>query len=342
MSAGQPSPTALFWSYDAGEPSFRHRMLHLRDQLADRGWRCTIETLPKGRYLTRILERRKQLRAADVVVLHRIKLTPIEFWPLRSLCQSLVFDVDDAIYYRRPRKLGQAPDKSWFRQYKFARTCAISDLVMAGNRCLADRAKRSTRWVEIVPTPVDLSTYENLQVERSPEKLVWIGLPENLPYLELVRDTVARLSRDYSALTLRVVSAEFPDWPEVRIDQAPWSAASEARHLATAGIGIMPLTDDGWTHGKCAFKLLQYMAATLPCVGSAVGANLDVVVEGETGFLAADPAAWTSGLEKLLSDPARATAMGRNGRDRVRAHYDTRVVSSQAADLLEKVVATHL
>ena len=101
----------------------------------------------------------------------------------------------------------------------------------------------------------------------------------------------------------------------------------------------MPLTDDEWTHGKCAFKLLQYMAAALPCVGSAVGANLEVVVEGQTGFLAADPAAWASGLGTLLADPARAATMGQAGRERVRSHYDTRVVSSRAADLLENLVA---
>ena len=147
------SRTALFWSYDADEPSFRHRMLPLRSCLERRGWQCPVETLPKGRYRRRIFERREQLSAADVVLLHRIKLTPIEFRPLRRLCRRLVFDVDDAIYFRRPRKLGEPPDKSWFRQFKFARTCAISDLVMAGNQCLAQRASRSAQRVEILPTP---------------------------------------------------------------------------------------------------------------------------------------------------------------------------------------------
>jgi glycosyltransferase involved in cell wall biosynthesis len=342
MTATRSPRTALFWSYDSAEPSFRHRMLHARNVLLERGWNCPVETLPKGRYLTRILERRDQLRSAHVVVLHRIKLTPIEFLPLRNLCRSLVFDVDDAIYYRRPRQLGQAPDKSWFRQYKFARTCAISDVVMAGNQCLAERASRSARRVEILPTPVDLATYEALDVERTPKTVVWIGLPENLPYLELVRNVLAKLSRDDPDLTLRVVSGEFPDWPEVTIERVPWSSTSEASDLATAGIGIMPLTDDEWTHGKCAFKLLQYMAAALPCVGSAVGANLEVVEDGRTGFLAGDTAAWTTGLSTLLGEPARATAMGKAGRERVRDHYDTRIVSSRAADLIESVAAAGL
>lgn len=329
---------ALFWSYDAEEPSFRHRMLPLRDILVARGWHCDVVTLPKGRYLKRILERRDPLRAADVVLLHRIKLTPVEFRPLRRLCRSLVFDVDDAIYYRRPRKLGDPPNRSWFRQYKFSRTCAISDLVMAGNQCLAGRANRSAPWVEIVPTPVDLAAYESSPAERAPKTTVWIGLPENLPYLELIRDVLGRLAAREADFELRAVSAEFPDWPEVPIDEVPWSGATEISSLSSAGIGIMPLTDDEWTHGKCAFKLLQYMAAGLPCIGSAVGANLEVVQEGKTGFLAADSAEWDAALQTLLGDPDRAHKMGLAGRERARKHYDIRVVSAHAADLVERLV----
>jgi glycosyltransferase involved in cell wall biosynthesis len=312
-------------------------MLTTRDVLASRGWQCDVETLPKGHYLRRVLARRDSLRSADVVLLHRIKLTPVEFIPLRRLCRSLVFDVDDAIYYRRPRNLGDPPDKSWFRQYKFARTCAISDLVMAGNECLAERARQSAPWVEIVPTPVDLEPFETLTVTRNPATLVWIGLPENLPYLELIRGVVAQLAAGEPDLKLRIISAEFPDWSEVPIERVQWSLATEAASLSSAGIGIMPLTDDEWTHGKCAFKLLQYMAARLPCVGSAVGANLEVVQHGQTGLLASDPTAWASALRELLSDPGRASEMGRAGRERVREHYDIRVVSAHAADLVEEL-----
>lgn len=332
------TPRALFWTYDAEEPSFRHRMLAVRDSLVRRGWRCDIETLPKGKYRRRVFERRRQLEAADVVLLHRIKLTPIEFRPLRKLCRALVFDVDDAIYFRRPRSLGDPPDRSWFRQYKFARTCAISDLVMAGNACLAARARRTAPWVEIVPTPVDLAAYEALSETPNPHTVVWIGLPENLPYLELVRRVLARLAAHEPGLKLRVVSADFPDWPEMPIEWFPWSASAEAASLSSAGIGIMPLTDDEWTHGKCAFKLLQYMAAGLPCVGSAVGANLDVVVPGHTGFLAADDSDWEAALRTLLGNPTQAADMGRAGRERVRKHYDTQVVSERAADLIGQLI----
>ncbi len=339
MSSLAEPARALFWTYDAEEPSFRHRMIALCKELGRRGWSCAIETLPKGRYLHRILERRDQLQTADVVLLHRIKLTPIEIRPLRRLCRTLVFDVDDAIYYRRPRRLGDEPDRSWFRQFKFTSTCRISDLVMTGNRHLAERAARSAPWVEVLPTPVDLATYEAVEVDRRTTTVVWIGLPENLVYLDLIRPVIERLTAERSDFKLRIVSREFPDWSDIDLERTPWSADTEARSLCSAGIGVMPLADDDWTRGKCAFKLIQYMAAALPCVGSAVGANLEVVDAGRTGLLVSGSEEWYAALQRLLDDAAEARAMGLAGRERVRERFDSRVVSRRGAELLERLVA---
>lgn len=329
-------PSALFWAYDLGEPSFRHRMAGVVEELDRRGWRCETDRLPKRRYLRRILERSAMLREFDVLVMHRIKATPIELWPLRRACRRLVYDVDDAIYFHQPRRLGDEPDRSWFRQFKFARTCATADLVLAGNRTLARVVARSTDRVEVVPTPIDLETYERVApAERAPHTLVWIGLPENLVYLELVRPVLANLAREYSNLRLRVVSSRFPEWPEIPVERVAWSVSTEANSLISAGIGIMPLTDDDWTRGKCAFKLLQYMAAGIPCIGSAVGANLDVVEDGVSGFLPADASAWDRALRALLDDPCQAERVGRAGRERIREHFDRRVIIPRVANLIQ-------
>ncbi len=327
---------ALFWAYDLEEPSFRHRMAPVQPELERRGWRCEVETLPKRRYLRRILERRARLRDFDVLVLHRIKATPLELVPLRRASNRIVYDVDDAIYFHKPRRLGDEPDRSWFRQFKFARTCRVADLVIAGNRTLARVAGRSTSSVEIVPTPVDFDNYERAKpLRRASHTLVWIGLPENVAYLELVRPVLRRLAQAYPDMRLRVVSSTFPDWAEIPIERVPWSQATEIQSVLSAGIGIMPLTDDDWTRGKCAFKLLQYMAAGLPCVASAVGANRDVVVAGVTGFLASSATDWERALRSLLDDTSLAARMGESGRERVRQHYDRRVVAQHIADLIE-------
>ncbi len=96
----------------------------------------------------------------------------------------------------------------------------------------------------------------------------------------MIRPALARLASRHPALKMRVICSRFPDWPEVNIERVAWSSATEAQSLAAAHIGVMPLTDDAWARGKCAFKLLQYMAAALPCVASPVGANTEAVIDG--------------------------------------------------------------
>lgn len=74
--------------------------------------------------------------------------------------------------------------------------------------------------------------------------MVWIGLPENLPYLELVRPALARLAARGVVLRLRVVCSAFPEWRDVPIERVPWSSATEGAALAEAAIGIIPLAAD--------------------------------------------------------------------------------------------------
>lgn len=330
--------SALLWTYDADQPSFRHRVSGLAAELERRGWCCNVEILPRGRYVRRILERRSGLRAADLLLVHRIKLSFLEFAMLRRAARRIVFDVDDALYVRQPRRIGEEARGSWVRRTKFLRTCAISDLVLAGNRALARAAAASAARVEHVPTPVDLGAYTRAATPRDPHTLAWIGLPENLLYLELIRPVIARLATEFTDLRLRVISSEFPVWPEARVEAVPWSVDVEATALCGAGIGVMPLSDDAWTRGKCAFKLLQYMAAALPCVSSAVGASLDIVEDGVCGELARDAEGWERALRRLMRDPDAAARMGRAARERVREHYDVDVVASRAADILEDLL----
>lgn len=332
-------PAALFLAYDPEAPSFRHRLRDAAAGLEAIGWECTIERFPRGRYFLRWIERRPAIAAARVVVLSKINLGVGEAALLERWSRRTVLDFDDAIYLRRPRTLGEPPGRSAVREAKFDRTCAASGLVIAGNETLAERARARARRVEVVPTSVDVARYPEPPPGRRGDTVVWIGRPENLVYLELVRPALAALAREIPGLTLRVVSSEFPDWPEVRIERVPWSEAAETGALASADVGVMPLFDDGWTRGKCAFKLLQYMAASLPSVASPVGANREVVIEGETGCLAAGPEEWTGRLREILTAPIRAAAMGRAARASVARRFARRATVERVVGLLSEADA---
>lgn len=333
-------PNIVLLGYDLEQPSFRHRMRTLIGPLEAAGWQVRPERFPSGRYGIRTWERRALLRNADVTVLHQIKLSAMEARLFAAFSRRGVFDVDDAIYVRKPRRLGDAPDESPWRKRKFAATCRFADVVAAGNDVLAGVARAAARAVAILPTSIDTALYQpTTATAAEPPTVAWIGSPENLVYLEIMRPALARLTRRHPRLTLRVICSRFPDWPEVNVERVPWSSATEARSLAAAHIGVMPLTDDAWARGKCAFKLLQYMAAALPCVASPVGANTEAVINGWNGFHARTDLEWEQGLESLIASPPLRAQFGANGRAHVESRYAMRTYRTQYVELLTRLAA---
>jgi glycosyltransferase involved in cell wall biosynthesis len=114
----------------------------------------------------------------------------------------------------------------------------------------------------------------------------WTGSATSQTYLEafvpMLRAVTA--ARD---LELRVLSSREPLLPGVSHTWRRWSPVTEAEDVAAFDIGIMPMPDEEWALGKCALKALQYMAAAVPTVASAIGANREVIEHGRDGLLAA-------------------------------------------------------
>lgn len=101
---------------------------------------------------------------------------------------------------------------------------------------------------------------------------------------------------------------------------------------------------------------LEAMACGAPVVASATGGILEVVVEGETGYLVPfeqdpqtsfplEPAQFAEDLalrlNQLLDDPARARAMGAAGRMRVEAHFSWTAIAEQTIALYRGLIEAH-
>jgi glycosyltransferase involved in cell wall biosynthesis len=333
-------PNALLLGYGLDQPSFRHRMRSIIESLEAAGWQVRAERFPSGRYGLRTWERRALLRSADVVVLHQIKLSALELRLLAALSRHRVFDVDDAIYVRKPRRLGDPVHDSVWRRRKFSATCRWVSVVAAGNDVLAGAARSAAHEVVILPTSIDTALYQAARAAPAdPPTIVWIGSPENLIYLEMIRPALARLAARHPTLKVRVICSQFPDWPEIPVERVPWSSQTEAASLAAAHIGVMPLTDDEWSRGKCAFKLLQYMAASLPCVASPVGANTEAVIDGVNGFHARTVEDWERSLLRLIEAPELRAQFGARGHAHVEERYAMRTYQANYVALLNRLAA---
>ncbi len=103
------------------------------------------------------------------------------------------------------------------------------------------------------------------------------------------------------------------------------STEDVAQHLRDATVVALPciVAADG-NVDALPTALLEGMAASLPLVSTRLSGIPEIVVDGENGLLVEpdDAGGLADALEKILTDPARATAMGEAGRRRAESLFD--------------------
>jgi glycosyltransferase involved in cell wall biosynthesis len=168
-------------------------------------------------------------------------------------------------------------------------------------------------------------------------QLVWVGSGSTLHGLEAIRPLLEDLGRTYPGLRLKLVCDRFLSLRHLRVLSCPWSEATEAAQLAAADIGISWVPDDLWSRGKCALKVLQYMAAGLPVVANPVGVQAELVQHGQTGFLVRTGPEWIEAVGRLRSDPELRERMGRAARRRVEKEFSVGVGAARWNALLAEL-----
>jgi glycosyltransferase involved in cell wall biosynthesis len=270
---------------------------------------------------------------ADIVHIEQ-QLFPYLPWAIESLLwprrKPVILEFDDAIFL------------TFAHRRKLERACARADLVIVGNRFLADFATPHNRRVVVIPTTVDFSRYRH--APRAPDgvlRIGWIGLRYNFRYLHMLARPLSRMAADGLRVELRVISSAAPDLgvPGFPVLHRPWSEATEAAEIAACDVGVMPLPDDDWARGKCGLKLLQFMAAGLPVVASPVGFNRELITDGRNGLLAADEAGWESALRRLHGDTALAARLGSAGHRTVEEQYSLAAGTRQVSETYRQLLA---
>ncbi len=237
--------------------------------------------------------------------------------------RPVVFDFDDAIWL--PRQGGNPILRLLHRENSVQKILCRAAAVIAGNEFLADYARKFSGNVTVIPSAVELARYRR----GTGTTIGWIGSRSTLPYLRSLAPVFQQLG-----ITPRVIAAGTPDFPA---DFRPWQMETEVDELAQLGIGVAPLSDNPWERGKCAVKILQYMACGLPVVATPVGVQRELVRDGITGFHATTPAEWCDRLQQLLADAALRQRLGDAGREVVAQSYDLPVVAARVAKVLRAV-----
>lgn len=277
----------------------------------------------------RLLQMR-DLRDDDVIVVQRplLELPIVTFERMLARRHRTIFDVDDAIFL------------NWRGRKKVAAIAGLVDHIIAGNRYLADEIGVPDKTT-VIPTVVDTERWDFRPARQVPPGMVvvgWTGTSGNYPHLELAKQPIARALRRTGARFLLIADAPPPpSLAELQAEFVPWREDSEISDLARIDVGVMPLPDGPRERGKCAFKLIQYMALGRPGVASPVGANRDVVESGTNGFLAHDEREWEEHLVRLIEDAGLRARMGQRARVRIESAYSLSAVIPKYLELIRRV-----
>jgi len=229
--------------------------------------------------------------------------------------------------------------------------------------------------IHVIYNGIDLQQYQWTADKSALEKY---GVDQTRPYVLFV----GRITRQKGVTHLVdaipylpqgmqvVLFAGAPDTPEIAAEMRAKVEAARVKAGSSAKIvwieNMVTKQDAIQLYSHCAvfccpsvyepFGIinLEAMACRAPVVASATGGILEVVVDGQTGYLVpfvADPVTsfptepeqfskdLAARITELLDDPKKAKAMGEAGRRRVEEHFSWTAIAAQTIDLYRGLIA---
>jgi glycosyltransferase involved in cell wall biosynthesis len=250
------------------------------------------------------------------------------------LSKPYIYDFDDAFHIKY--RTGPMSSLKYILGDKIDNTISRAAAITAGNEHLAEYARMKNGMTWVLPTVVDTLRYRQRERHVGKEYTIgWIGSPSTSVYLSKLIEPLSSLGKE-CLIRLVTVGGRPPYIPNVITETVDWDEATEIDQIHRFDVGVMPLPDDEWARGKCAFKLIQYMACGIPVVASPVGANVDVVNDG-CGRLAKSSDEWISSLRMLRNEPELRLEMGQAGRKRVEERYSLTRTLPLLTDIVKRV-----
>jgi len=273
----------------------------------------------------------------DFVFIHReaAPLGPpvLEWLLVKLLRKRLIYDFDDAIWIPNTSEANRIAASLKFH-HKVGSICRWAYRNSCGNAYLAAYARQFNPAVVINPTTIDTEHLHNrVRDQAAPGPLIigWTGTHSTLKYLEPIIPVLTQLEQEGFAFEFRVISNQSPELSLRSLRFTPWRKETEIADLLTFHVGLMPLQDDPWAQGKCAFKALQYMSLGIPALVSPVGMNTEVVQDDYNGYVCHTLAQWHQRLSQLLTDAPHRQVLGVAARATIEQHYS---VCSNTASFL--------
>lgn len=227
-------------------------------------------------------------------------------------------DYDDAIFHNYDFNKNKL--LKFIFANKFKKIISQADKIFVGNQYLYNYTYQWNKNVFYMYSVVDENIYKSSNLKHNGKFTIgWIGSPSTTKYLYDIIDYLNKFTQKHKIrlITIGASKLENADFELVQLD---WRLDDELKNINLFDVGIMPLKDNSWENGKCGFKLIQYMACSIPVIASPVGINKEIV-SNDVGFLANDEKDWINAIVKLMEDEDTRLKFGSNGRKKIENNF---------------------
>jgi glycosyltransferase involved in cell wall biosynthesis len=257
--------------------------------------------------------------------------------------RRLVYDFDDGLFLERPLEIPMI--------------LKTADLVLVGSHALYYYARRYSPNVQLVPTCPNIEGASRRKLHRSNRHVVlgFVGSPSATGYMRELLAPLSELAQTHK-FELTIASAHLDQEYEpfkslfgefrirgVNIRPLLWDLQIEPEIMENIDIGLAPLwgldraaREREFDKYKCGFKVINYMAAGIATIASAVGEHVYIIRDGVNGFLCRNSGDWKCKLEILIEDSKLRESIGNNARKTVEEKYSLEKNVEPIVKLLQK------
>jgi len=192
--------------------------------------------------------------------------------------------------------------------------------------------------VAVVDNGVDNAHFQAILAERNPKQILFLGALDYRPNQDAVRllldDVFPAVQARHPDARLVLVGRNPPDWLRQRVTglspvELHGDVPDVRPYLASSGLMAVPLRVGGGSR----LKILEALAAGLPVVATAVGAEGLHLTAGRDLVLVERTEEMARALIQALDEPAALQRIAEQGRQVVQQRYDWSVL----AEKLEQV-----
>lgn len=253
----------------------------------------------------------------------------------RKLARKMVYDIDDLVFLNPPSSTN--PLIHYLRSPKnHISLMRSADHVITCTPYLDQFVRKYNPNTTDISSTINTNLYQPKKDHRIKDKLVigWSGSHSTSKYLHLLDEVFQTLAKNYDFKLLVMGDPNFT-LEGVDVQAIAWKEEYEVDVISSFDIGVYPLPDEEWVLGKSGLKALQYMAAGVPTVATAIGTIFRIIQNGDNGFLVNNQQEWIDVLSRLMNDEQLREKVGRNAAHTVENHYSINANKSTYLSILE-------